>query len=79
MAAVRDLCAFHRPTEGGKATPSPKFLFDVSQDSFHQAEDQFLKELTEYTKKQFFKVLSPHLPLLVSGWVRGVPFSFLPF
>ena len=58
MAAVKELCSFHRPDEGGKATHPPKFLFNVSQDGFHQAEDQYLKELTEYTKKQFFKVLS---------------------
>lgn len=52
---MRDLCAFHRPDEEGKVTP-PRFLFGVAQDDFHQAEDQYLKELTEYTKKQFFKV-----------------------
>jgi hypothetical protein len=55
MMAVQDLCAFHRPGESGRATP-PVFLFGVSQEDFHQAEDQYLKELTEYTKKQFFKV-----------------------
>ena len=57
MAAVSDLCAFHRREPGDKvqATP-PRFLSEVSQDGFHQAEDKYLSELTAYTKKQFFKV-----------------------
>ncbi len=75
MAAVREVCCFHhREEEEGKSSaPPPRFLSDVSQDSFHQAEDQYLNALTIYTKKQFFKVkgLPNHYPL-----VLAVEFSF---
>ena len=58
MTAVRELCSFHRrETDEGKSSAlPPRFLSDMTQDGFHQAEDHYLNALTAYTKKQFFKV-----------------------
>ena len=56
MAAVRDLCAFHRRQGGTETDVPPRFLSEISQSEFHHAEGQYLSELTAYTKKQFFKV-----------------------
>ena len=56
MLVVKDLCAFHQQIAGKTQATPPIFLSDVTQDEFHQAEDQYLAELTAFTKKQFFKV-----------------------
>lgn len=55
MAAVRELCSFHH-RDGKSRAPPPRFLSDMAQDNFHDAEDLYLNALTAYTKKQFFKV-----------------------
>ena len=55
QSAVQEVSAFHRG-EGGGLEATPSFLSAVSQEPYHSAEDQFLTELTAYTKKQFFQV-----------------------
>lgn len=55
-SSVEEVCAFHRQDKGVASTvpvPSP-FLSLQSLDQYNAAEDCYLKELTNYTKKQFF-------------------------
>ena len=53
-SAVKDVCAFHRGE--GSASTTPSFLFTVPQEAYHAAEDNYLTELTAFTRKQFFQV-----------------------
>ena len=57
-SSVEEVCAFHRQDKGvAPAAPgSSPFLCAQSLDQYHAAEDFYLKELTSYTKKQFFNV-----------------------
>ena len=56
-SAVRDLCGSHRRDQDGKPSSGVLHLLsDVCQEPYHQAEDAYLAELINYTKKQFFKV-----------------------
>ena len=55
-SSVEEVCAFHRQDRGmaPAALGSSPFLCAQSLDQYHTAEDLYLKELTSYTKKQFF-------------------------
>ena len=57
MSAVRELCGSHRRERESTSSSSDghQFLSDLPQDSYHEAEDRYLAELTAYSKKQFFK------------------------
>ena len=59
-SSVEEVCAFHRQDKGvtPAAPGSSPFLCAQSLDQYHAAEDFYLKELTSYTKKQFFNVCS---------------------
>lgn len=41
-------------------------LSTIPQDTYHEEEDKFVKELTNFTKKQFFQVKSSLLSISVS-------------
>lgn len=44
---------FHRGEGAGQCQDTPTFLSAVPQDAYHKAEDDYLAQLTAYTKKQF--------------------------
>ena len=50
---MKEVCAFHRGEGAGQSQDTPTFLSTVSQDTYHKAEDDYLAQLTAYTKKQF--------------------------
>ena len=56
VSSTQDVCSFHRGEGAGSAEATPTFLHEVPQESYHTAEDQYLAELTTYSKKQFFQV-----------------------
>ena len=38
----------------------PTLLSSISHDEYHKAEEEFLRQLTAYAKKQFFPVIQTH-------------------
>ena len=50
---MKEVCAFHHGEGAGQSQDTPTFLSTVSQDTYHKAEDDYLAQLTAYTKKQF--------------------------
>lgn len=51
--SVKEVCAFHRGEGAGQSQDTPTFLSSIPQDAYHRAEDDYLSQLTAYTKKQF--------------------------
>ena len=52
-SSVKEVCAFHRGEGAGQSQDTPTFLSTIPQDAYHRAEDDYLSQLTAYTKKQF--------------------------
>ena len=50
---MKEVCAFHRGEGEGQSQDTPTFLSTIPQDAYHKAEDDYLTQLTTYTKKQF--------------------------
>ena len=50
---MKEVCAFHRREGAGQSQDTPTFLSTIPQDAYHRAEDDYLSQLTAYTKKQF--------------------------
>ncbi len=47
----------HPSSSSSSSSPAALHLLsDVNQDTYHQSEDQYLAQLIDHTKKQFFKV-----------------------
>ena len=55
--AVTDVVSFDRGDDRAGGSTAAVFLSEVPLEQYHAAEDRFLGELTEYTKKQFFQVV----------------------
>jgi hypothetical protein len=60
-SSVKEVCAFHRGEGAGQCKNTPTFLSTIPQDAYHRAEDDYLSQLTAYTKKQFQVEISTYL------------------